>query len=284
MWCNEAGNRERVKGYREKRLWPLAFSPWPLEILFRRPGAGLLCFAFFLVFGCLPAHAAITLDTHCAADNGSTSASTVSCTLNVTAGDLIICAGTWSDSGNHTANCADTTNAGNYPVACAVLDDTNLTQKTAIWYFANSASGSITVKITTSAAQQFLVETVSTWKGAKTDNTVLGPCDSTANGTGSGTYTSGSITAANDGALILSTLTYGNAITGAGSGYTQLDNETSTGFADEDQIQSAHGAITSTWNAGTNSQFWRIFIVAFYPAGGAAAKTCTMAMMGTGPC
>ena len=284
MWCSKSRNRGRVTGNREKCLRPFAFSLWSLEIMFRRPGSRLLSVAFVLVFGCLPAHAAITLDTHCAADNGSTSASTVSCTLSVTAGDLIICAGTWSDSGNHTANCADNTNSGNYPVACAVVDDTNLTQKTAMWYFANSASGSITVKITTSAAQQFLAETVSTWKGAKTDSTVLGPCDNTANGTGSGTYTSGSITTANDGALILSTLTYGNAITGAGSGYTQLDNETSTGFADEDQIQSVHGAITSTWNAGSNSQFWRIFIMAFYPASGAASKTCTLAVMGAGPC
>lgn len=232
----------------------------------------------------LPAHAAITADTHCAADNGSTSASTVSCTLNVTAGDLIVCAGTWNDSGSHTANCADNTNAGNYPVACAVVDDSNVGQKAEMWYFTNSAGGSITVKITTSAAQQFLAETVSTWKGAKTDSTALGPCDSTANGTGSGTYTSGSITTANDGALILSALIYGNAIAGAGSGYMLLDNDTTTGFADESEIQSSHGAITATWNAGGTSQFWRIFIIAFYPASGTASKNCTLTTTGSGPC
>lgn len=232
----------------------------------------------------LPAHAAITADTHCAADNGSTSASTVSCTLTVTAGDLIVCAGTWNDSGNHTANCADNTNAGNYPVACAAVDDSNIGQKAEMWYFTNSAGGSITVKITTSAAQQFLAETVSTWKAAKTDSTVLGPCDSTANGTGSGTYTSGSITTANDGALILSALIYGNAIAGAGSGYTLLDNDTATGFGDEFEIQSSHGAITATWNAGGTSQFWRIFIIAFYPASGTASKNCTLTTMGAGPC
>lgn len=239
---------------------------------------------FLLLALCSPAWGSITLDTHCAKDNGSTSASSAACTLSVTANDLIVCSATWSNSGTHTATCKDGTNSGNYPVACSSVNDTNLGQITENWYFAGSAGGSITVTVTTSAAQTFLAMDVASYKGALTTSSVLGPCSNTANGTGSGTYTSGSITPANNGALIFSALTYGNAITGAGTGYSLIDNNASTGFADEYQVQATASAITSTWNAGTNSQFWRIVIIAFYPASGATTVNCTLALMGAGPC
>lgn len=237
-----------------------------------------------LLLLCSPAWASITQDTHCANDNGNTSASTVSCTMTVTAGDLIICAATWGNVGVHTATCADSVDSGNYPVACSSVNDSNLNQIIEIWYFANAKGGSTTVKVTTSGAETFFAMAAVSEKGAKTDSTVLGPCDGTANGTGSGTYTSNNITPANNGSLIFSTLTYANAITGAGTGYTLIDDNTNTGYADESQVQATAASTNATWNAGTNSQFWHIFIVAFYPATGGTTCAPTLSLMGVSPC
>jgi len=230
--------------------------------------------ALLLLLGAFPSEAAITPDTHGGADNGSVSASTLSVTLAVTAGDLIVVSATWNNAGTPTATCADNVNAGNYPVAIASVNDTNIGQITQSWYFANSGGGSVTITVTLSAAATFLAMTASSWKGAITNSTVLGPADNTANGSGSGTYTSANITPANDNALIYSSLTYSTAIVGAGTSFTLLDNDTSTGFADEDRILVGGGgsATNATWNAGATSNFWRACIVAFYPAvaGGAA--------------
>src|SRR5271167_597057 len=103
---------------------------------------------------------AITLDTHNGTDSGSTAVTNVTVTLTVTAVDLIVAA--VSVGGNQVSNLtvSDNVNSGNYTQAVAPGYDSGIGQTNGIWYFTNSASGTITVKAAlTSGSASFFAMT-----------------------------------------------------------------------------------------------------------------------------
>jgi hypothetical protein len=65
-----------------------------------------------------------------------------------------------------------------------------------------------------------------------------------------------------------------------GTGFTS--RATAGGIQEDDFPVS--GSITPTAHDGTNNDPYGFIAVAIKPAGGAAAKTCTLTTMGAGPC
>jgi hypothetical protein len=218
---------------------------------------------------------AITLDTHGGADSQSTVVTNQTVTLTVTAGDLIIAA--VSVAGNQTSNLtvSDNVNSGNYTQALSPYYSSTLNQTNGVWYFANSAGGSITVKAAlTSGSSLSFALTAACFKGASTSTSgVLGPANTATGSTANASGTS--VTPAQNGALIFSSSQMDTSVvSGAGSGFTLLDNESAyTLFADEYEVLATAGSISATWS--NSSQTWVVQTAVFYPPSGTVTMDWT---------
>jgi hypothetical protein len=211
---------------------------------------------------------AITLDTHNGADSGPTAVTNQTVTLTVTAGDLIVAAVSVGNDQTSNLTVSDNVNSGNYTQALSPDYDSTLGQTGGIWYYTNSASGSITVKAAlTSGSASYFALTVACFKGASTSTSgVLGPANTASGSTANASGTS--VTPAQNGALIFSaSQMISTAVSGPGSGFNLLDNEsTYTLLADEYVVQTTAASISATWS--NSAQAWVVQTAVFYPPSG----------------
>ena len=173
----------------------------------------------------------ITLDgsNHCT--NGGRNVSSVSCTLSsVTAGDLITVE--FSDRNGYETSISDGAN-GAYTKIYYVQDSAD-PNYSGMAYFMNSASGSLTVKVSVSGSDPWARLSVQAWKGASTTSVL-----DTGAITQHLTSTSGTVANANCGSaqspagageLIIGYLVPDNnfSVT-AGTNYTLIDTSNSNG-------------------------------------------------------
>ncbi len=218
---------------------------------------------------------AITLDTHGGVDSGSISVTNQTVTLTVTAGDLIVAAVSVGNNQTSNLTVSDNVNSGNYTQALSPNFSSTINQTNGVWYFANSAGGSITVKAAlASGSNNFFALTAACFKGVSTSTSgVLGPTNTATGSTANASGTS--VTPAQNGALIFSSSQMDSSgVSGAGSGFSLLDNEgTNTLLADEYEIQATAASISATWS--NSAQAWVVQTAVFYPPSGTVTMDWT---------
>lgn len=164
---------------------------------------------------------------------------------NVTAGSLLSC---WIYANNGISGVADS-RSQTFSSAINVTD--GATYSLANYYFPNTTGGADTVTVTFSGAVTYASLQCAEYSGVATAS----PLDKTASnnqtdvGTAANAITSGSVTTATAGQLILgwtSALVVGAGTVSAGTGYAGRTNV----FGDtifEDQVQGSAGAIAATF-------------------------------------
>jgi hypothetical protein len=210
----------------------------------------------------------ITLDgsNHCT--NGGSNVSSVSCTLSsVTAGDLITVE--FSDRNGYETSISDGAN-GAYTKIYYVQDSAD-PNYSGMAYFMNSASGSLTVKVSVSGSDPWALLSVQAWKGASTTSVL-----DTGAITQHLTSTSGTVANANCGSaqspagageLIIGYLVpdYDSSVT-AGTNYTLIDVP-SASFGNpsfpEYRIQTTSQATNGPFTSAADD--WTVGCAAFKP-------------------
>jgi hypothetical protein len=188
------------------------------------------------------------------------SSSTVSFSSPTTAGNAIIVSLTYG-AANPTITATDS-QGNTYQEAIQKYDSVNPDlQGVAIFYATNIKGGADTITISYAQSVAWVVVAVHEYSG------LASVLDVNAGTVGNGTNpSSGSATTTANGDLIFGAMVVTNGIgstfTG-GPGFTKrMDLGSSTGFVDEDQIQSSAGAIAATWTVSPSVN-WAAAMAAF---------------------
>jgi hypothetical protein len=208
-----------------------------------------------------------TVKTNATGAAGSTRAVTTSA---IGTGNLLVVVGCWNGSG--TSSTPTATGLTFTQVGTDATDGG--TNKTAMWYAKNTTSGATTVTFNISASASFLDAYVLEFTGADT----VAPLRTSQIGTGSSAT-------ASTAAL---TVTVGDLI--VGGAIAPSVTATNMGVLDSNAdgnglghtLSAASTSITPTFTTGSGT--WVMKAAAFIPSGAAATKTCTLALMGAGPC
>ncbi|HEY5667894.1 MAG TPA: hypothetical protein VIR03_01890 [Candidatus Saccharimonadales bacterium] len=211
---------------------------------------------------------------------GSASASTITSTFsaNVTAGNLIVVAVSWSP-GSSVYSCSD--NLGNtYANVTSVNDATN-TQSLAVCYAANIVGGNATVTVTFGGSVAWRRIAMAEYHGASTT-----PLDTfTANVAGATTApdgaTSGSVTTTAPGDLVFGAFedTGATKIAGPGTGFAQRYWLNSTDTIIEDHNMAAAGSVAATATFSSSSSRYDGIVVTFKRAVPAVTDTFSTPLM-----
>jgi len=157
---------------------------------------------------------AIAFSSQAVNSTSGTSQTTHTATLTLSAGDLVVvCVGT--RDGVTIDSCVGSLN-GAYTLVDPTIVNTNNSNKSAIFFFENSASGSETVTVTLSAAGRAGVN-ISNWTGAATSG-AADQDDGNFITSAATSHTSGSITTTGAGLIIVHAV-----IGGASGGFTFTD-------------------------------------------------------------
>lgn len=230
------------------------------------PGAPLsrLPIAQYLFAGYNPGAVAvnITLDTSCAKDNGTTSATSVACgPMTPTAGDAITCElkVPYSASNNLPISVTDNVNSGKYNVLIGTRTDFNFDWATYLFENAAASATTITASWTTSAAHGAM--SCQAWKGVPTkysaDSTIVESRAATStNPCTTATCASPDLTPFDSNRVIVAALD--KALTGlsAGTNYTIVNQNVSSTWTPEYWIQTTKTATNAPYQTSTSSAFY----------------------------
>jgi unsaturated rhamnogalacturonyl hydrolase len=222
----------------------------------------------------------IKLVQHGSVDKGGAATSSVAVTLSgVTSGDLLTCSLTYGNNGGTTLSVSDSLN-GAWSVANAAHYNSNITQTTGQFYFANSKSGTVTVIGEPAGAGTWGAMNCQEWSGAA----ISSPLDQVTSADGTtANPSSGSVTTTTSGELVLGDLENGIGPS-AGSGFSLVSSTPSTGLSTEYLIQSGAGPAAATWTLPATG--WTAQVATFRPAtggGGSPSPTITSLSPATGP-
>lgn len=217
--------------------------------------------------------AAIVLDgtKHCQNDNGATPSTTISCALtSVTAGDLITCH-LGADAAS-IQSIGDSTNGLYTFVLTSPITVSSDTGQPMQAIFANAAAGTYSPTLTLTTAAAFVGISCEAWKNARTTNVV----DTTFGQQQYVTTTANpncgtSQTPANNGELILGTVSVSAGTPVAGTNYTLIDVDTTTITYPEYWIQTSKTATNAPYTLA--SADWDDMCAAYLPSSAAAGAT-----------
>jgi hypothetical protein len=210
-----------------------------------------------------------TVKTNATGAAGSTRAVTVTA---LGSAHLLVVVGCWNGSGTSSAPTA--TGLTFTQVGSDATDGG--TNKTAMWYAKDTTGGAgdTTVTFNISVSASFLDAYVLEFTGVDT----VAPLRTSQIGTGSSATASTAALTVTVGDLIV-----GGAIAPSVSATNMgvLDSN-ADGNGLGHTLSAASTSITPTFTTGSGT--WVMKAAAFIPSGAAATKTCTLALMGAGPC
>lgn len=154
-------------------------------------------------------------------------------------------------------------------------DVVNVTASTKIsfWYAKGTTSGATSVSCNLAASASFLDCYVIEFSGIDT----AAPLRTSQSGTGNSTTPATAALTVTVGDLIVAGA-FGPSITAS----NLTLGSTGDGNADAYTLSAGSTSITPSFTTGTGQ--WGAFAAAFIPSGGAAAPTCSLTLLGAGPC